>query len=131
MFIFEGKVVNSLIEFFKTLANSKQYSNHFKFINDIFVDELENSHFLFWLHKRIGVKYYFSTQFDIWKRSGKQGRNKISTDLCKKVSNLQIENFIPSVDRQNGREFVNCRKIEYIKKYHNIKNSPPLDETSK
>ena len=35
------------------------------------------------------------------------------------------------MDFRNGREFFNCRKIEYIKKYNNIKNSPPLDETSK
>ena len=40
MFIIEERVVNSLIEYFKTLANSKQYSTLFKFITDICVNEL-------------------------------------------------------------------------------------------
>ena len=45
--VFEGRVGNPLIEHFKTLANYTKYSTLFKFITDIFVDELENSHFLF------------------------------------------------------------------------------------
>ena len=40
MSIIEGKVVNSLNEYFKTLANSKIYSTLFKFITDICVNEL-------------------------------------------------------------------------------------------
>ena len=84
------------------------------------------------MSKRIVVKYYyFSTQSDIWKGSSKQEKNKTLAYLCQKVHDLWIENSIPSVDCQNGRELVNCRKSEYIKKYNNIKTSPPLDETSK
>ena len=40
MSIIEGRVVNSLIEYFKALANSKQYSTLFKFITDICVNEI-------------------------------------------------------------------------------------------
>ena len=40
MSIIEGKVVNSLNEYFKTLANSKIYSTLFKFITDTCVNEL-------------------------------------------------------------------------------------------
>ena len=47
------------------------------------------------------------------------------------VYDLWIESSIPFVDRRNGREFVNFRKIEYIKKYSNITCYPPLDETRK
>ena len=61
--VFEGKVVIFLIEYFKILANSKQYSALFKFITDIFVDELENSRFFFWLNKRIGVKLVLDLTF--------------------------------------------------------------------
>ena len=49
-------------------------------------------------------------------------------EVQQEVYDLWIENSIPSVDCRNGRQSIKISKLNYLKMYVNIINTPPLKE---
>ena len=120
---YEKKVSDGFISFLKNLFSEKRFPEAFRVINIIFEEYLNNSNFLSWLSKKLGMKRPadFKCRLEKWKVNYYQYRrghqNSISVEDQKKIYKKWHEHSVLSVDRRNGREAVNIRKIRFLQRY--------------
>ena len=72
-----------------------------------------------WLSKRID-KCHFNVVKALQPNAETRGRKRKNVEICQAVFNTWHEHFVVTIDRQNGRDELKMREIEYLRKYKDL-----------